>query len=225
MRTVGATIVMLCSFVYSDQPALTYVFLIVPIVCLCCLCCLVLFVVAALRKRPSRSPWVLLALITFLVVAGTLLTAQGVLRPSLRWLLWSHRLKAEVLTQPTTANGELKHVEWDGFGGAPVGDWTIYVVFDPTDSLSVAAKDDRSGSYRGIPCEVELCASLRKPLVLRDARNERRVGPLRLKHCCCRQVPISITNSPTLNLASGAPLIPGFGMSGIRSIAIPNQLT
>jgi amino acid transporter len=152
---VGATIVMLWSFVYSDQPGLTYVFLIVPIVCLFCLCCLVIFVVAALRKRPSRSPWVLLAPITFLVVAGTLLTAQSVLRPSLRWLLWSHRLKAEVLAQPTTANGELKHVEWDGFGGTPVGDWTIYVVFDPTDSLSVAAKDHRSGSYKGIPCEVE----------------------------------------------------------------------
>ena len=153
--TVGATIVMLCSFVYSDQPALTYVFLIVPIRLPVLPMLSGLFVVAALRKRPSRSPWVLLALITFLVVAGTLLTAQGVLRPSLRWLLWSHRLKAEVLAQPTTANGELKHVEWDGFGGAPVGDWTIYVVFDPTDSLSVAAKDDRSGSYRGIPCEVE----------------------------------------------------------------------
>lgn len=154
---VGATIVMLWLFVYGDQPVLIYVFLIVPIVCLCCLCCLVFFVLAALRRRPSRSPWVLLALVAFLVVAGALLRAQGVLRPSLRWLLWSHRLKAEVLAQPTLANGELKHIEWDGWGGAPVGDWTAYVVFDPTDSLSVAAKNGSSGSYnkyQGIPCDV-----------------------------------------------------------------------
>jgi len=155
---VGATMVTLWLFVYSDQPGLTYVFLIIPIVCLCCLCSLVFFVLAALRRRPSRSPWVLLALIAFLVVTGALLRAQDSVRPSLRWLLWSHRLKAEVLTQAPTANGELKHIEWDGFGGTPVGDWTVYVVFDPTDSLSAAAKSRWSGSYskyKGIPCEVQ----------------------------------------------------------------------
>src|ERR1700691_3048574 len=81
---VGATIVTLWLFVYSDQPGLTYVFLIIPIVCLCCLCSLVFFVLAALRRRPSRSPWVLLALIAFLVVTGALLRAQDSVRPSLR---------------------------------------------------------------------------------------------------------------------------------------------
>ena len=154
---VGATTVMLWLFAYGDDPVLIYVFVIVPIGCLCCLCCLVLFVFAALRKRPSRSPQVLLALIAFLVVAGALLKTQYVLRPSLRWLLWSHRFKAEVLAQPTPANGEFRHIEWDGSGGAPVGDWTVYVVFDPSDSLAAAAKNVWSGSYskyKGIPCDV-----------------------------------------------------------------------
>jgi hypothetical protein len=26
------------------------------------------------------------------------------------------------------ANGQFKHIEWDGWGGGPVGDWTAYVV-------------------------------------------------------------------------------------------------
>jgi hypothetical protein len=154
---VGASIVMLWLFLYANDPGLIYVFLIVPIVCLCCLCCLVLFVLATLRKRPSRSPQVLLALIAFLVVAGALLKTQNVLRPSLRWLLWSHRFKAEVLAQPTPANGEFRHIEWDGSGGVPVGDWTVYVVFDPSESLAAAAKNGWSGSYskyKGIPCDV-----------------------------------------------------------------------
>ena len=29
---------------------------------------------------------------------------------------WSHRYKVEVLAQPAPANGELKHIEWDGWG-------------------------------------------------------------------------------------------------------------
>jgi hypothetical protein len=151
---VGAAIVMLSLFAYSADPTLLYIFFIAPIVCLSCL---VLLLVATIRKRPRRSLSMLLALVAFLVTSGALLKAQDVLRPSLRWLLWSHRFKAEVLAQPTPANGELKHLEWDGWGGAPVGDWAAYVVFDPTDSLSVAAKNGWSGSYnryKGIPCDV-----------------------------------------------------------------------
>lgn len=154
-----APIVMLLLFIWAGDPALNYVFVIVPVICLCCLFCLVLFAFAALRKKQSRSLSMLLALVAFLVVSGALLRTQGVIRPSLRWLLWSHRLKAEVLTQPSPANGEMKHIEWDAWGGAPVGDWTAYIVFDPTDSLSRATQSRSSGSsynrYKGIPCEVE----------------------------------------------------------------------
>lgn len=155
---VLATMVMLSLFLYAGDPVLDYIFLIFPIVCLLCLVSLVLFAVAGIRKKPSRSLSVLLALVTFIVVSGALLRTRSVLRPSLRWLLWSRRLKAEILAQPTPANGEFRHIEWDGWGGAPVGDWTAYVVFDPTDSLSDAAKSRRAGSYskyKGIPCEVE----------------------------------------------------------------------
>ena len=72
-----------------------------------------------------------------------------------RWLVQSHQYKAEVLAQPGTTSGELKHVEWDSWGWAGQ-DTTVYLVFDPTDSLSQAASSHKPGKYYGIPCEVFL---------------------------------------------------------------------
>src|ERR1700733_10136383 len=76
-----------------------------------------------------------------------------------RWLVWSRSYKAEVLAQPNSANEELKHIEWDGWGWAGM-DTTVYLVFDPTDSLSQAARSRQHGKYRGIPCEVFLVRQL-----------------------------------------------------------------
>jgi thiol:disulfide interchange protein len=75
-----APIVMLLLFIWAGDPALNYVFVIVPVICLCCLFCLVLFAFAALRKKQSRSLSMLLALVAFLVVSGALLRTQGVIR-------------------------------------------------------------------------------------------------------------------------------------------------
>jgi hypothetical protein len=72
-----------------------------------------------------------------------------------RWLVWSNQYKARVLAQPETPNGELKHVEWDGWGWGGQ-DTTVYLVLDPTDSLSQAASSHQPGKYNGIPCEVFL---------------------------------------------------------------------
>src|SRR5258708_274076 len=47
-----------------------------------------------------------------------------------------------------------KHSEWESSGWGPVGPTFVYLVFDPTDSLSVAAKNHQPGRYSGIPCEV-----------------------------------------------------------------------
>jgi hypothetical protein len=119
---------------------------------------LVLLLMVAISKRTRQSLSILLAAVAFLFAAGAMLKTQEGLRPSLRWGLWSRRLKAQVLAQPSAPNEELKHIEWDGWGGAPVGDWTAYIVYDPTDSLAVEAKAERSGSYKrikGIPCEVD----------------------------------------------------------------------
>jgi hypothetical protein len=71
-----------------------------------------------------------------------------------RWLVRSHHYKAEVMVQPNSVNGELKHIEWDGWGFPGAGDTTVYLVFDPTDSLVAAAKTRQTGKFSGIPCEV-----------------------------------------------------------------------
>jgi hypothetical protein len=69
-----------------------------------------------------------------------------------RWSARSRGYKSEVLKAPT-AVAELKHIEWDGWGW--VGqDTTVYLVFDPTDSLSAVANKERPGKLKGIPCEV-----------------------------------------------------------------------
>src|SRR5690349_2090964 len=76
---------------------------------------------------------------------------------SARWLMWSRHYKAEVLAMPNPSNGELRHLEWDGWGWGGM-DTTVYLVFDPTDSLSRV--NGHSGKYAGMPCEVALVKRL-----------------------------------------------------------------
>ena len=65
----------------------------------------------------------------------------------------SRRYKSQMISQPAATIGELRHIEWDGWGWAGQ-DTTVYLVFDPDDSLSGAASSQRSGKFAGIPCEV-----------------------------------------------------------------------
>lgn len=146
---VGTSILLLFLFVYSAYGSILYVIFIAPIFGLVCL---VALIVAAIRKRPRQCLSLVLTLVVFLAVSGLLLRHEDVLRASLRWLLWSQHFKAEVLAQPAPANGELKHMEWDATGFAGT-DNTVYLAFDPTDSLSAAHS---SGSFNGIPCKVRL---------------------------------------------------------------------
>jgi hypothetical protein len=76
-----------------------------------------------------------------------------------RWIVRSRDYKARVLAQPDSTNGEFKHVEWDGWGWAGM-DTTVYLVFDPTDTLFQAAHSHQSGKYSGIPCEAFLVRRL-----------------------------------------------------------------
>lgn len=130
-----------------DMGSFLYLLVAVPVVSF------VLLLTIAIRKKQRLSTF--LMLLAYLAVTGTLLRSSHELRPPLRWLLRSHRYKAEVMAQPTPANGELRHIEWDGWGGVPVGDWTAYVVFDPKDSLSLVAKSRSRGRFSGIPCDVD----------------------------------------------------------------------
>lgn len=94
-----------------------------------------------------------LALSVSVVIAAVLVWNYSEVKTEGRWLLFSRRYKSEVSSQPTPASGEFKHIEWDGWGWAGQ-DTTAYMVFDPTDSLSLAASTHLSGKFTGIPCEV-----------------------------------------------------------------------
>jgi hypothetical protein len=78
-----------------------------------------------------------------------------------RWLVRSRSYQAAVLAEPNSANEELKHCEWDGWGWA-AEDTTVYLVFDPSDSLSAASREHRAGKFSGIPCEVPLVERMGK---------------------------------------------------------------
>jgi len=147
---VSASIVFVSLMAYSAYAAFLYFLFFVPII----FTCLVLLVAAAVRKRPRQCLLLLLTLVAFSGASWALLKNEGTLRPSIRWILWSHRFKAEVLMQPAQANGALRHMEWEATGFAGVANNTVYLVFDPTDSLAVAAKNPSPGKYSGVPCEV-----------------------------------------------------------------------
>lgn len=153
---VGASIALLSMMVYSPYGDLLYILVIGPLICLG------LLLAAIIRKKPRQRLSILLALVAFLASSAALLKNEGTLRPSIRWQLWSHQYKAELLAQPTPAKSELKHVEWDGWGFVPSGNNVVYLVFDPTDSLAYAAKTHAPGRFNGVPCEVPLVRRLER---------------------------------------------------------------
>lgn len=97
---------------------------------------------------------ILLAIAIYWTVSDALLWSYPTIRTAARWLLWSRDYKSSVLAQPDPVNGELKHIEWDGWGFPGAGDTAVDLVFDPSDSLASAAQNHRSGKFSGIPCEV-----------------------------------------------------------------------
>jgi hypothetical protein len=110
-----------------------------------------------------KTPWIFWAIGSGAIVGCLVITVAVAwnfysIRTATKWFLWSQRYKSEVLAQSGGAAGELKHIEWDGWGW--VGDTTVYLVFDSTDSLSVAAADHAPGKFNGIPCEVAQVSQL-----------------------------------------------------------------
>ncbi|MGA7916457.1 MAG: hypothetical protein WCA00_14575, partial [Candidatus Acidiferrales bacterium] len=95
----------------------------------------------------------LLALSLLLLIGSVLVWNYSAVQTEARWLLSSRRYKSDVWSRPAPPDGELKHIEWDAWGWAG-SDTTVYLVFDPTDSLSLAAATHESGKFAGIPCEV-----------------------------------------------------------------------
>jgi hypothetical protein len=113
---------------------------------------LVFAVGAAIRRRWRRCLSILLIVALFLAISSIVLRNDKLIHLQGLWLLHSRSCKAQPLAEPAPANGELRHVEWGGWGMFGQ-DTNVYLVFDPSDSLAVAARKGRPGKFPGIPCE------------------------------------------------------------------------
>jgi len=111
---------------------------------------LFLFRFVAAKKGRQRFA-ALLVVMTYVFAAMMLKSNYSLVRDHVRWLFLSGDYKARVLAQPPRQ--ELKHAEWDvwGFAGE---DTTVFLVFDPTDSLARAAESPPPIKSRVLPCEV-----------------------------------------------------------------------
>jgi hypothetical protein len=113
-----------------------------------------ILLVVAFRKARRHGLAVLAMMCVFLALAWSLNRSSEYLRTTIRWLVHSQSYKTQISSQPIPSDGSLKHIEWDGWGFAGAGDTTVYLVFDPNDSLAPAAKSQSLGKFSGLPCEV-----------------------------------------------------------------------
>jgi len=111
------------------------------------------FVNAAFGKKRRRCLSLLAVLVLYSATSVGLIVCDLRNPYTIRWWALSRSYKARVLAQPASANGDLKHIEWDGWGWAGT-DVTVYLVFDPADSLSKTADGNKYGRFSGIPCDV-----------------------------------------------------------------------
>jgi hypothetical protein len=135
-----------------DIEVILYTFVGVPLISL--LFALALLATSLARKRKPSKVY-LLMLPVYWVVSAILFVNHPDLRLWTRWLLHFGALKASVLREPMPTQGELRHVEFDGWGWAGM-DTVEYLIYDPTDSLEATVAARSKGRLPGIPCEVPL---------------------------------------------------------------------
>lgn len=137
------TVLITCSY---DLGEMVYVLCVVPVGTLAVLG------VAVFRKG-SRRYSLLAAAAVFLAVSALLVTNAYSVRAKSRWIVGSKAYKMRVLSDSNDGTGSLKHIEWDGWGGFG-SDTSVYLVFDPKNSLATAAWRRSAGKFDGIPCAV-----------------------------------------------------------------------
>jgi hypothetical protein len=135
-----------------DISLILYIFAVAPLIS-------VVLLNSAIRKERRQRLSVLSMLAIYGAISVGLVANYSAVRTAARWFVWSHDYKAQVLAQPASAKGELKHIDWDGWGMLAQNTY-VFLVFDPTDSLSLAAMTHQPGKFNGIPCEVLLVPRL-----------------------------------------------------------------
>lgn len=156
---VYATLVALAIFIAIeicplDTSLFLYLFVVAPVLVVTSIYLLAAAAVSKNRPRYLRlmpTLFIFWATSTSFFVYG--IKHPMAIRSVARWLVSASDYKEKVLAQPADPNGDLKHIEWDGWGMFGM-DTTAFLVFDPSDALSAAAKSHQSGKFNGIPCEV-----------------------------------------------------------------------
>jgi hypothetical protein len=107
-----------------------------------------------IRRRRLREALATLVVLWTLAVSFFLYNREHpfAIRETARWILWSREYEHQVLIQPASADGDLKHVVWDSSGFAGVANDTAYLVYDPTDALSASASGNQATKMSGVPC-------------------------------------------------------------------------
>jgi hypothetical protein len=134
------------------------VFVVSPILFIISVVSIIALIRASLRDRPPQILPVLAMLIIIWVIPMSLFLYERnhpfELHDIVRWMVHSRKYKSEVLAQPISGKAELKHIEWDASGFAGIANNTVFLVFDPEDTLSTAAESGQPGKINGIACEV-----------------------------------------------------------------------
>jgi hypothetical protein len=101
----------------------------------------------------SRS-FVGVAIVAAYIVTALALVSNGAypLRENVRWAAFASQAKANALASHPRGQ-QLPHAVWDAWGWAGM-DTSVYLVFDPNDSLLAASRLKSPGKPPGIPCAV-----------------------------------------------------------------------
>lgn len=129
-----------------------YVFLLVPLG-------VAVLLAGAIILRSRHAPALLGAILVFCAMTWVLNKNSMTIRNAGRWRMDGKHYQKAVLAQPQIP-GELKHVVWDKWGFPRAGNTTVYLVYDPGNSLAQAAANHASGKFAGLPCPVSLIRQL-----------------------------------------------------------------
>lgn len=157
---LGSTVVFAAiSLLNSD--ATLFLFLFINAILSVSIIFLLIYAAFSKNRRRSRRQLLTLAILWIVSMSFFLFDSSHpiAIRSMARWLVSARAYKTQVLEQPQPPNGELKHIDWDGWGMF-AQNTDVYLVFDPSDSLWKAALSGEPGKFDGIPCEVQLVRRL-----------------------------------------------------------------
>lgn len=158
---IGLLVFTAASICPADIPFFLFVFVLAPILFVVSIGSLIQTVI---RHRQFQTILAILAVLWVLGVSFFLYNQDHpfAIRENAKWLTWSYEYKQKVRSQPASPNGDLKHMEWDSSGFAGVANNTVYLVFDPTDTLSAADRNNQTAKFNDVICKVRSIRRLEK---------------------------------------------------------------